>query len=171
MTTRKTTTRGKANTASCITAASAQSVVGTSKQGARTSRRRKNVSTTATGATKDNETDDGTQIEAVPPKHKRDVSFFFARMSFWKTILWFFQKHKKEQSIDYGEQYDKELSVFASETVKTGVAKLVKDFNEARAAAPKNMPKTAFEKNPDKNRYKGWSIFSFQFISMFGHPQ
>ena len=58
------------------------------------------------------------------------------------------------------ENYDKQLAAFAEDTVKTGIAKLVKDFNEARAAAPKNIPKTAFEKNRDKNRYKGTPSFT-----------
>uniref|UniRef100_A0A914ZHK2 Tyrosine-protein phosphatase domain-containing protein n=1 Tax=Panagrolaimus superbus TaxID=310955 RepID=A0A914ZHK2_9BILA len=53
-----------------------------------------------------------------------------------------------------GDGYDKQLAIFVKETLKIGVPKLVKDFHEARATAPKNMPKTAFEKNHDKNRYK-----------------
>uniref|UniRef100_A0A1I7YNJ1 CaM_binding domain-containing protein n=1 Tax=Steinernema glaseri TaxID=37863 RepID=A0A1I7YNJ1_9BILA len=48
------------------------------------------------------------------------------------------------------------LRTFCLDAVKIGVAKLVKDFNETRAASLKaTIARTAFDKNMDKNRYKG----------------
>uniref|UniRef100_A0A1I8AT43 Tyrosine-protein phosphatase domain-containing protein n=1 Tax=Steinernema glaseri TaxID=37863 RepID=A0A1I8AT43_9BILA len=50
---------------------------------------------------------------------------------------------------------DQLLRAFCIDTTKTGVAKLVKDFNETRAASLKaTIARTAFDKNMDKNRYK-----------------
>ncbi|KAK0390389.1 hypothetical protein QR680_019333 [Steinernema hermaphroditum] len=47
------------------------------------------------------------------------------------------------------------LRHFCLDTMKTGVAKLSKEFNETRAASLKqSIARTAFDKNMDKNRYK-----------------
>ncbi|KAK0424520.1 hypothetical protein QR680_008710 [Steinernema hermaphroditum] len=54
-----------------------------------------------------------------------------------------------------GNAPDVHLREFCLETAKTGVAKLVKDFNETRAASLKTpISRTAFDHNMDKNRYK-----------------
>uniref|UniRef100_A0A7E4W4X2 Protein-tyrosine phosphatase n=1 Tax=Panagrellus redivivus TaxID=6233 RepID=A0A7E4W4X2_PANRE len=106
---------------------------------AKTMRKKRNASAATQN---DSVNDDGTQIETLPME-KTTHSAVRSRMK------------RAERSTDAGgDQYDKQLAAFARETVKTGVQKLVKDFNEARAAMPKNIPKTAFERNPDKNRYK-----------------
>uniref|UniRef100_A0AC34FZG4 Tyrosine-protein phosphatase domain-containing protein n=1 Tax=Panagrolaimus sp. ES5 TaxID=591445 RepID=A0AC34FZG4_9BILA len=156
MTTRKKTSRGKGASTASTAATSVNSGRSPIKphhhphpphnhqqQQLRTSPRRqkKNASTTSNATNDDN--DDGTQMEGVAGggggKHNRNESK---------------QKHPSKEQHGGGDGYDKQLAVFVRETIKIGVPKLVKDFHEARATAPKNMPKTAFEKNHDKNRYK-----------------
>ncbi|VDK88533.1 unnamed protein product [Litomosoides sigmodontis] len=49
-----------------------------------------------------------------------------------------------------------QMKNFCTTTVATGVQGLMKEFNEIRASSipPSQLVKTAFDKNPDKNRYK-----------------
>ncbi|TKR64516.1 hypothetical protein L596_025032 [Steinernema carpocapsae] len=57
------------------------------------------------------------------------------------------------------EPYNSLMKEFVVEAVKTGVAKLAKDFNDIRVISLKQpIPRTAFDKNMGKNRYKGEPI-------------
>uniref|UniRef100_A0AC34RT02 Tyrosine-protein phosphatase domain-containing protein n=1 Tax=Panagrolaimus sp. JU765 TaxID=591449 RepID=A0AC34RT02_9BILA len=79
--------------------------------------------------------DDGTQMEGPPPA---------------KT-----KKRAGSNSVEAGgDEYDKALAKFVKKSIEIGCDKLVSDFNESRAKMRTDMPKTAFDANVDKNRYK-----------------
>ncbi|TKR68628.1 hypothetical protein L596_024588 [Steinernema carpocapsae] len=86
--------------------------------------------------------DDGTQMEQKPKKGNAMRSKLM-------------QAKKGEKTTEGGENYSKMMKLFCMETAKTGVMKLAKDFNETRAISLKSeIPRTAFDANMGKNRYK-----------------
>ncbi|KAK0424527.1 hypothetical protein QR680_008712 [Steinernema hermaphroditum] len=86
--------------------------------------------------------DDGTQMERNLPRGKERKGDSKVRIS-------------KRPSTGLGGADKAQLREFCLEATKTGVAKLVKDFNETRAASLKTpISRTAFDHNMDKNRYK-----------------
>ncbi|TKR75680.1 hypothetical protein L596_016935 [Steinernema carpocapsae] len=102
------------------------------------SRRRKHSTKTHSAKSlPENDCDDGTQMERRVPGTKT--------------------KMMKMKGLDgeSAEAYNRMMKMFLAETVETGVAKLAKEFNETRAASLKTqIPRTAFDANMDKNRYK-----------------
>ncbi|KAI6241265.1 Receptor-type tyrosine-protein phosphatase epsilon [Aphelenchoides fujianensis] len=78
--------------------------------------------------------DDGTQIENTPKRRRPATKRGRSAISVEKTA-------------DANEHA-------MGATVETGVEGLVKEFNDIRNATAAPPPKTAFDANPDKNRYK-----------------
>uniref|UniRef100_A0A7E4VDN1 Protein-tyrosine phosphatase n=1 Tax=Panagrellus redivivus TaxID=6233 RepID=A0A7E4VDN1_PANRE len=83
--------------------------------------------------------DDGTQIEQAAPKKGAGTRR---------------RRQNTQKTETEAQGMQQALRQFTLATVEAGVDKLVKEFNDIKAATAAVPAKTAFDANPEKNRYK-----------------
>uniref|UniRef100_A0A914Z137 Uncharacterized protein n=1 Tax=Panagrolaimus superbus TaxID=310955 RepID=A0A914Z137_9BILA len=85
--------------------------------------------------------DDGTQIETGAPK----------KSSGTKRV----KRKEVEKTLNESNAYAQSLKQFTLATCETGIQALVEEFTRIKLMGQANIPaKTAFDANPEKNRYK-----------------